>query len=138
MTEDQTKKVSYSIIGTLIFLLAYMIIRDLSLASLAVSYVNPNLSAGPFDLWVIATSILAPVAAAYVFVSSTVGSIVVSLVATILAKVQSVGSVPSTSTTFDPKKFASATKTSQALKTFDDRLQSVEAQIAKWQAEESQ
>jgi hypothetical protein len=133
MTESE-QKTAKSIIGTLIFIIAFMIFRDLSLPAFAVSYVNPQLSSGPFDLWVMAVSILGPVAAAYVFVSSKVGSGVVTLVASIVARIQA----PSVASPqpIDTKRFASATKTAEVLKAHDARLQSLETQIAEWKAEE--
>ncbi len=79
MTE-QEQKVAKAIIGTLVFVIVYMIISDLSLASLAVSWANPTLAAGPFDLWTTVLQLLLPIVAAYVFVATKLGGGVVKFV----------------------------------------------------------
>lgn len=131
MTE-QEQKTAKSIIGTLVFVIVYMIVSDLSLASLAVSYANPNLSAGPFDLWVMAVQVLAPVAAAYVFVTSKIGGGIVTLVTAIIAKVQSTGTEAAPTT-----KYARADLTAGELKKLHARLKSVESDVERWRAEEA-
>lgn len=129
---EQEQKTAKSIIGTLAFVIVYMIVSDLSLASLAVSYANPNLSAGPFDLWVMAVQVLAPVAAAYVLVTSKVGGGIVTLVTAIVAKVQSTTteSVPVT-------KYARADLTAAELKKVQTRLKALESDVERWKAEEA-
>lgn len=134
MTE-QEQKTAKSIVGTLIFIIAFMIFRDLSLPAFAVSYVNPSLSSGPFDLWVMAVSILGPIAAAYVFVTSKVGAGVVMLVASLVARIQT----PTEAVTpqvIDTKRFASAAKTSELLGDHKSRIEALELQVDKWKAEE--
>jgi hypothetical protein len=84
---EQEQKIAKSIIGTLVFVIAFLVFYIVGLPSLAVSYANPNLSAGPFDLWTVATSILLPILAAYIVVSSKVGAGVVLLVAMIINRV---------------------------------------------------
>jgi hypothetical protein len=130
---EQEQKTAKSIIGTLVFIIAFMIFRDLSLPAFAVSYVNPTLSSGPFDLWVMAVSILGPIAAAYVFVSSKVGAGVVMLVASLVSRIQAPAGEPST-----PGKYAVAEPTKQAILENRARIKALEAQVDKWLAEEAE
>lgn len=91
---EQEQKIARSIIGTLVFVIAFMVFYIIGLPSLAVSYVNPNLSSGPFDLWTMATSLLAPVAAAYLVVSTKIGAGVISLVAMIISRIMTPAANP--------------------------------------------
>jgi hypothetical protein len=84
---EQEQKIAKSIIGTLVFVIAFLVFYVVGLPSLAVSYANPNLSSGPFDLWTMAMSLLAPVAAAYLVVSTKIGAGVISLVAMIISRI---------------------------------------------------
>lgn len=84
---EQEQKIAKSIIGTLVFVIAFMVFYIVGLPSLAVSYANPNLSSGPFDLWTMVTSLLAPIAAAYLVVSTKIGAGVISLVAMIISRI---------------------------------------------------
>lgn len=133
---DQEQKIAKSIIGTLVFAIVYMIVSDLSLAALAVSYSNPKLSSGPFDLWTTALSLLAPVVAAYVFVSTKIGSGVVALVAAIVARIQRPATAVSGAPAIDTKRFASATKTSAAVNAIDARVKALEAIVSQWESPE--
>lgn len=91
---EQEQKIAKSIIGTLVFVIAFMVFYIIGLPSLAVSYASPNLSAGPFDLWTMVTSVLAPVAAAYIVVSTKIGAGVVSLVAMIISRIMTTDTPP--------------------------------------------
>jgi len=96
---EQEQKIAKGIIGTLIFVIAFMVFYIIGLPSLAVSYASPNLSAGPFDLWTMVTSVLAPVVAAYIVVSTKIGAGVVSLVAMIISRIMT----PDTPPAIDPE-----------------------------------
>jgi len=135
MTE-QEQKISKSIIGTLVFVIVYMIVSDLSLASLVVSYAKPQLASGPFDLWTAALSLFAPVVAAYVFITTKIGSGVVMLVASIVARVQRPATTVSGTPAIDTKRFASATKTSAAVNAIDARVKALEAIVSQWESPE--
>lgn len=86
---EQEQKIAKGIIGMLVFVIAFLVLHTVGLPSFAVSYVNPKLSSGPFDVWTMITSMLAPAATAYVVVSTRLGSGVVTLVAMIINRIMS-------------------------------------------------
>lgn len=134
---DQEKKIATATVGTLVFILLWMIIRASGLSLFAISVAAPNLEGGglmapgsglafgPFDIAGKALEILLSLGGAYMFGVTKIGSAVIFLVTKIVTALQQRASL-----SIDAKQFASASKVRDRFDSQSARLQAVEDELA--------
>lgn len=131
---DQDKKIATSIIGTLVFLLAYMVIKGSGISLLAVSFAKPELQGGGLtapelgigvlDIWTTVLNVVSPVAMGYLFVSSKVGAALIALVTNIVGAMRTKSLLA-----VDTKRFASSTKVSERFDQQSNAHSALEARV---------
>lgn len=116
---EQDRKIATTIIGTLVGLLAWVIIRDSGFSLFAISLLAPkleggglmapgnDLAIGPLDIAAKLLNLVTPALTAYVFVVSKIGGYIISLVTKIVTAFQQRATLA-----IDVKRFASASKVS--------------------------
>jgi hypothetical protein len=135
---EQDKKIATTIIGTLVGVLAWIIIRDSGFSLFAISLLAPkleggglmapgnDLAIGPLDIAAKVLNLVTPALTAYVFVVSKIGGYIIALVAKIVTAFQQRATLA-----IDAKKFASAAKVTERLDAVAAREAVQDERIAK-------
>lgn len=146
--QEQELKVARYIVGAFTALAAWWIWNTVGLSVLVVQSASPNLSATGFSIGVTAMELLGPILIALAFVLHKTGSLVITVVARVLARLGSdpVAVQASNNLEAETKNFVSAEDFKANLKSIeqvlnvcrandkklDARLKSAESQIQIW------
>jgi len=146
MDTEKTLYAAKVTVGTLAFVALFLIFKSIGLSVFAVQLASPELTATQFNLGLIATDILLPLFGAYAFVALRVGSVIVTVVASIIERLTAQSEVAelatgkvyadadATAANFD-KVSAELSKLKASLNQHASVIKSVKAKVEAWETE---